>query len=206
MNGSFLPLALALCLIAGSGCRTLPGSGGATRGVAADGGSLDRDFETGKALLESGYNVEAIKHFAAIRDRAGYQEERDRAVIGLAMALQDSGNNGAALGALEPLPVLPKTELEARKCVLAGEIHLHQKNYEPAQVWLARGLEVEPKSQAFYRAPALFNLGKAMLALDDLEGAREAFGMAAGVFGANDDDENARQCRDIVTDIDNALL
>ncbi len=204
MNG-YLFLGLALCLIAGSGCRTLPGSG-TTLGVAADGGSLDREFETGKALLESGYNTEAIKHFAAIRDRAGHQEERDRAVIGLAMALQDSGNSGAALGALEPLPVLPKTELEARKCVLAGELHLHQKNYEPARTWLARGLEVEPESQAFYRAPALFNLGKAMLALDDLEGAREAFEMAAVVFSSNEDETNAQQCRDIAGDIDRSLL
>ncbi len=202
----YFHLGLALCLIAGGGCRTLPGSGGTPVGVAADGGSLDREFETGKALLESGYNMEAIKHFAAIRDRAGYQEERDQAVIGLAMALQDSGNTAAALGALEPLPVLPKTQLEARKRVLAGELHLHNKNYEPARDWLARGLEVEPKSQAFYRAPALFNLGKSMLALDELEGAREAFSMAAGVFGANEDEENAQQCRDIVGDIEKSLL
>ncbi|MCB1076653.1 MAG: tetratricopeptide repeat protein [Verrucomicrobiae bacterium] len=168
-------------------------------------GSIEDQFRIGRALLENGNHTGAIKQFAYLRDHAATPEDRDRAVIALAMALQDSGNRGAALGTLEPLPLAPVTGLDARKCVLAGEIYLHQQKFDLARTWLSRGLETEPDSRSPYRATALFNLGKALLAEENLQDARVAFFEAQELFLLNRDEANARQCELVATDIRRAL-
>jgi len=224
-------VALCLCLTVLGSCRTTPNpvTAGSVQNQPPIAGPLnplpsdhaepnppispavtnataDAGFRRGRALLETGNYLGAVKQFAYLRDHAATSTERDRAIIGLSMAMQESGNNGAALGALEPLPLEPKTGLEAMKCVLAGEIHLHQKNFGHARIWLIRGLEVEAESKKTYRATALFNLGKALLAEDSLDDAYIAFEAAQGVFTFNGDEANAKQCKTIVADIRQALL
>ncbi len=209
---SFPLIGAALCLIFSSGCKTTPtpvaispqSSATVGTGAAVD-TSMTAEFQRGKAFLESGNHMAAIKQFAYLRDHAGTSDERDRAVIGLSMALQDSGKSGAALGTLEPLPELPTTGLEAMKCILAGELYLHQQNFELAQIWLLRGLEVEPESRKRLRASALFNLGKAFLADDNLDEAQTAFENAQEVFRINGDEVNAGECQVIISDIRRAL-
>ena len=190
------------------GCRALPDAAAVPpggRGAGARGDEIEAGFRNGKALLESGDHTAAIKQFAYLRDHARNPDERDRAVVALSMALQDSGNRGAALGVLEPLPEYPRTGLEAMKCVLAGELHLHQQNFGRARVWLSRGLEVEANSRKPYRAAALFNLGKALVAENQLEDALVAFGEARDAFSANGDETKAEQCKLILADIRRAL-
>ncbi len=201
---------LFLCLGPPSGCRTTPDPAAAPAPAPAayapvGGDGLEAQFRMGKALLETGNYTGAIRCFAYLRDHAGTNGERDRAVIGLSMALQDSGKNAAALGVLEPLPELPQTALEARKCVLAGELYLHQQNYELAWMWLVRGIEVESNSKQPYRAVALFNLGKALLAEEDLLDAHIAFQSAREIFTFNGDEESSQQCATIVASIDQTL-
>lgn len=217
-------LAAALSLTLGCSCQTKPGSVAGAPKIAASGNgqiiaqsdrssasaptsseSREAQFRMARALLENGNHTGAIKHFAFLRDHAESADERDRAIIGLSMALQDSGNRGAALGALEPLPEIPRTGLEARKCVLAGEIHLHQKNASLARTWLSRGLEFEPTSEKRYRASGFFNLGKALLAEDNLNDARMAFHEAQEIFLLNGDEANAKQCDLIAADISRGL-
>lgn len=212
-----IPIA-ALCLCLASGCETrphpVPPTAGAPTGrpdsrpptgAHSESPSPDAQFQIGRALLENGDHHGAIKQFAYLRDHADTPEARDRAIIALSMALQDSGNRGAALGVLEPLPLAPKNGLDARKCVLAGELYLHQQHYPLARVWLSRGLEVEPTSEKSYRASALFNLGKTLLAEDNLEDARIAFHQAQEIFLFNGDQANAQQCEVVAADISRAL-
>ena len=213
-------LGAALCFIVCSGCQTRPGlkatspesvpAGAEPLGVEpvaaeAHADPLEAEFRAGRALLKSGNHMAAIKHFAYLRDHATSTEYRDRAVIGLSMALQDSGNTGAALGVLEPLPDTAVTRTEAMMCILAGELYLHRQNFELARIWLGRGLEAEPDSQKSYRATAFFNLGKALLGEDNLEDAYLAFEGAQEIFSFNGDEMNANQCMIILDDIDRAL-
>ena len=196
-----------LALLAASGCRTTPESAAApATSASVDSGDLEAQFERGKDLLATGYNMEAVKQFAYLRDHAPSPEDRDRAAVGLSMALSDSGNTGAALGALQPLPVLPRPGVEARKCVLAGELYLQQKNFEQARLWLARGLEVEADSHRPYRAAGFFNLGKTLLGLDELTEASAAFAAAQESFLANGDHDSAGECERIIADIERSLL
>jgi len=167
--------------------------------------AFDNGFRRGRALLGNGQHLAAIKQFAYLRDHATSSKSRDRAAIGLSMALHDSGNSSAALGVLEPLPDAPQTELEAKKCLFAGELYLHQKSPRLARNYLIRGLEFESSNQKSYRAAALFNLGKAMLAEDDLADARIAFAQAQDIFDHNGDEKNTRQCKAITADIDRVL-
>ncbi len=221
MTKTYSIIAAALCLILGNSCQSKPDAKAkapqsAPMGTAAEsvtatehfvaGDSTEALFRVGRAQLENGNHTAAIKQFAYLRDNAQTSEDRDRAVIALSMALQDSGNRGAALGVLEPLPNLPRTGLEARKCILAGEIHLHQQNTALARTWLTRGLEVEPTSRKPYRASALFNLGKALLAENNLEDALTAFHEAREIFLLNGDEPSAKQCDTIAEDINRALL
>jgi tetratricopeptide (TPR) repeat protein len=208
MKAFSIPGLTLLFLLVSSGCQTAP-RGTLTKpppGPTATSEPLPNDLRTAKALLAAGNTTAAIAQFAYLRDHASSVEERDRAVIGLSMALQDAGNTGAALGVLQPLPDLPKTGLEAMKCVLAGELYLHQRKYQLAYTWLARGLDVEPEGQRPYRASALFNFGKTLLAQDNLEDALIAFEMAQDAFTSNGDVANAEQCQTIVADIRTSLL
>jgi len=200
-------MGLLLCLLTGSGCRTTTESATEPAPAASvESGNVEAQLERGKNLLATGYHIEAMKQFAYLRDHAGSTEDRDRASVGLSMALNDSGNSGAALGALEPLPVLPTTAIEARKCILAGEIYLQQQKFEQAGLWLARGLAVEEEGQESYRATGFFNVGKAFLGLDELERARTAFAMAKEIFLANGDQDSAGECDLIIADIDHSLM
>lgn len=169
--------------------------------IVASADSREAQFQLGRVLLENGKQLEAMRHFAYLRDHARSADERNRAVIGLAMALQDSGNNAAALGALEPLPELPQTELEAMKCFVAGELFLLQGNARLSRVWLTRGLSVSSGSQAPHRAVALFNLGKALLAEEHLLDAQIAFEESKAIYAFNGDERNVEQCREIVDHI-----
>lgn len=201
---SIFGVALGLLLL--TSCQTPPGRGVETPpAVAASGSSLEAQFDAGKKLLEGGNHMEAIKVFAYLRDHAGSVADRDRAVIGLSMALQRSGNTGAALGVLEPLPEKPASGIDAMKCVRAGELYLQQQNFERARIWMARGLDFESEGQQPYRAAALFNLGKALLAEENLEDALTVFKLAQGEFDSKGDDINAEQCQIILADIDRAL-
>ncbi|MEM7010594.1 MAG: hypothetical protein AAF585_03830, partial [Verrucomicrobiota bacterium] len=94
-------LGTALCLILFSSCETslgpvakLPEGAAAGSEPVAEVSPREAEFRRGKALLNAGDHVGAMKQFAYLRDHAGSAEERDRAVIGLSMALQDSGKTG----------------------------------------------------------------------------------------------------------------
>lgn len=162
-------------------------------------------FNTAQALLKEGHAKAALPKFMELSTKAEDPLLRRRAALGAAQSLRAENNLAGALGVLTPLPLAVRDTLDARRCALAGELHLRLKAYEPAVIALERALAYEGDPAGRWRPAAAFNLGKAALALGVPEAAQKAFEQAKAGFEAQGNLLAVDRCVAMLADLETLL-
>jgi tetratricopeptide (TPR) repeat protein len=157
-----------------------------------------------RVLLDTGQTLHAVRAFADVRDHCADPAVRQRAMLGLATALQASGDTAAAIGALMPLPLSVATGADARHYATAGELYLRKKAYETAASHLETALAYKG-DDGKWRATARFNLGKCALALGLPRKAKTLFAEAIPAFEEAGDTAAARRCAAVLADLEIVL-
>jgi tetratricopeptide (TPR) repeat protein len=166
--------------------------------------TFEERLQDARVLLDTGQPRLAVRAFADVRDHCADPAVRQRAVLGLAAALQASGDTATAIGALMPLPPSAATEADARHYAAAGELYLRRKAHETAASHLETALAYKGDGGK-WRPAALFNLGKCALALGLPRKAQSLFAEAAPAFEEAGDTAAAKRCAAALADLETVL-